>query len=64
VKVANALFDPSIVGLTGKTVRRAEPHVQEDIQSMPPKIMAKYMNITLGGDIMFVNRIWFFVTIS
>jgi hypothetical protein len=34
--------------------------VQEEIQSMPPKIMTKYMDVTLGGDIMFVNKIRFF----
>ena len=65
VKVANAIFGPSIVGLKGKTVRRTEPHVREgEVQSMPPEIMAKYKNVTLGGDVMFVNKIRFFVTIS
>ena len=65
VKVANAIFGPSIVGLKGKTVRRTEPHVREgEVQSMPPEIMTKYKNVTLGGDIMFVNKIRFFVTIS
>jgi hypothetical protein len=58
------IFGPDIGSLKGKTVRRTIPHVTDRIIDVPPSIMRLYRAVTLAGDIMFVNRIPFFVTTS
>ena len=64
LKTADSIYGRSIIGLKGKTVRRPEEHVRIEIKSLPPDITEKYMNVALSADIMYVNGIRFFVTIS
>ncbi|VEU38525.1 unnamed protein product [Pseudo-nitzschia multistriata] len=64
INIANDLFGSTVVGLKGKTVRRSEPHVRVNITPLPQGIAAKYRKVTLGADIMYVNSIRFFITIS
>ena len=62
--MAEAIFGPDLGSLKGKTVRRAPTPVTVPANDLPADIMAQYQNVTLCGDIMFVNKIPFFVTIS
>ena len=39
-------------------------HFETKINVIPPTIMSQYQNVTLCGDVMFVNRIPFLVTTS
>ena len=48
----------------GKTIQRLEEHVQVKISLLPQQIADKYMRVTLSADIMFVNGVWFFMTIA
>ena len=53
-----------IGSLKGKAVRRTIPHVADRIIDVHLSIMRLYKAVTLAGDIVFVNRIPFFVTTS
>ena len=64
INAAADIFGPDIGSLKGKTVRRAIPHVAERIVDVPLSIMRLYWAVTLAGDIMYVNKIPFFVTTS
>ncbi|KAI2502324.1 Reverse transcriptase (RNA-dependent DNA polymerase) [Fragilaria crotonensis] len=48
----------------GKTVRKTPKAVQATYTNIPATIMSRYRKVTLAGDIMFVNKLPFFVTIS
>jgi hypothetical protein len=45
-------------------VRRTIPHVADKIIDVPLYVMKNYRDITLAGDIMYVNKVTFFVTTS
>ena len=64
LKIADYILGTSLAVLKGKTTRQSEPHVRSDIDVLPPSIKEKYMEVTLGADIMYVNGIPFFITIS
>ena len=64
MKAADKIYGPSMVGLKGKTVRRPGEHVRPDIPSLPPDILSRYRDVSIGADIMYVNSVRFFVTIS
>ena len=64
IAAAEDIFGPDVGNLKGKTVRRPTPHVPSKLIAVPMKLMKQYRDVTLAGDIMFVNRIPFFVTIS
>ena len=61
---AGALFGPSRGSLKGKTVRRRPGKVRPEYISIPPDLYERIKNVTLTADVMFVNRLPFFVTQS
>jgi hypothetical protein len=58
------IFGPKEGILQGKTTQRKAILVDTTLAPLPPDILERYRNVTLGVDIMFVNRIPFLVTIS
>jgi hypothetical protein len=61
---AEDIFGPDVGSLKGKTVRRSAEHIEGQIVNVPAEIMSRYREVILGGDIMFVNKIPFFMTVS
>jgi hypothetical protein len=61
---AEKTFGPDVGSLKGKTVRRTGEHVQHVGITVPSELMAMYRKVTIGADIMFVNKLPFLVTIS
>jgi hypothetical protein len=57
-------FGPDIGSLKGKTVRSHGERVETEIIDIDNKIMDGYRHVTIAGEIMFINKIPFFVTIS
>ena len=64
IMVTEKIFGPDVGSLKGKTVRHTSDRVDLQIFDILASIMSDYQNVTLGGDIMFVNKIPFFMTIS
>jgi hypothetical protein len=62
--LAENIFGSDLGSLKGKTVRKPSEPVQIPMNDLPMDIMQQYQNVTLCGDIMFVNKIPFFITIS
>jgi hypothetical protein len=61
---AQAIFGRDIGSLKGKTTRRTLAGIRANIINIPKEIMEQYRSITLCIDIMFVNKIPFFMSIS
>lgn len=64
IQAADDIFGPNIGALKGKTTRQKTGHVTGTIDPVPPDILHRHKDVTLALDIMFVNMIPFFVTIS
>jgi hypothetical protein len=64
ITIANAIFGPDLGSLKGKTVRHGATRVATSMTDIPATIMSHYRDLVVGGDIMFVNKIPFFMTIS
>ena len=64
IVAAEKIFGPDIGALKGKTTRETSPQVQTDIVAVPKKILALHKNITLAADLMFINKLPFFISIS
>jgi hypothetical protein len=64
IVAAEKIFGPDVGSLKGKTVRRTGEHVEHAAVTVPSEIMELYRRVTIGADIMFVNKLPFFVTIS
>ncbi len=55
---------PSIAMLKGKTVRMMLPVVRQDVIEIPKEIWELHKDVTLTIDIVFVNKVPFFITYS
>ncbi len=64
IVAAEDIFGPNLGSLKGKTVRRTTEHVRTGHVNIPISIMERYRDVTIAGDVMFVNRIPFFMSIS
>ena len=64
VDAAIDILGPNLWSLKGKTVRRGNPHVEAGIDLVPQQIIQLYHYVQLTMDIMFVNKIPFFITLS
>ena len=63
-KTANDILGKNLGSLKGKTVHKKQKHVKTNILPVPPDILKIHKEVTLGVDIMFVNKIPFLITIS
>ncbi len=61
---AEAIFGRDFGSLQGKTTRRTLDGITANIMNIPKEIMAQYRAVTLCIDIMFINKILFFLSIS
>jgi hypothetical protein len=64
IEAAEHIFGTDVGALKGKTTRQAPQKVRMTGVSVPTEVLDRYRKVTLCGDIMFVNRIPFFVSIS
>jgi hypothetical protein len=64
IMAAEDIFGPNLGSLKGKTTRTTNNRVRAEHINIPITIMSRYKNVTIACDIMFVNRIPFFITIS
>ena len=66
IMAAERIFGPDVGILKGKTVQKGTKHVDPNMSdvTIPSDILIQYRNVTVGGDIMFINKLPFFVTIS
>jgi hypothetical protein len=61
---AEHIFGPDLGILEGKTVWQKTAAVRLNTVNIPSGLMMQYRDITLSGDVMFVNQVPFFVTIA
>ncbi len=64
ILAAEDIFGPNLGSLKGKTTHSTTDHVRSEHTNIPITIMSRYRHVTIAGDIMFVNKIPFFMTIS
>ena len=64
IQAAEDIFGPNLGSLKGKTVRRPNEHIRAGIAAVPSDVIELYSQVTIAIDIMFVNKVAFFITIS
>ena len=64
VKTADHIYGCDLGSIKGKTVQSLLEQVKIPISSIPPDLMTKYQCVILAVDVMFVNKIPFFITTS
>ena len=64
VKTADHIYGHDHGSIKGKTIWSSLEQVKIPISSIPPDLMAKYQRVILAVDVMFVNKIPFFITTS
>ena len=66
IMAAEDIFGPDVGYLKGHTVRRNPPRINTDqvYTPLPPSVHERYKDVTLCADVMHVNGVPFFVSIS
>ena len=62
VKTADHIYGCDLGSTKGKTIWLSLEQVKIPSFSIPPDLMAKYQHVILAVDVMFVNKISFFIT--
>jgi hypothetical protein len=65
IAAAENIFGPDVGSLMGKTVRHA-PHAMRvpQVSNLPVEVMARYREVTLCADIMFINNVPYLIMVS
>jgi hypothetical protein len=63
VAMVKDIFGPDVGYLNGKTMRSASTPANVSLVDIPATIMTHYFKLILGENIIFVNKIHFFMTI-
>lgn len=61
---AEDIFGTNIGALQGKTTRKKSTRVVTTIYELPTEIIERHINVTLKGDIMYINGIPFIIKTS
>ena len=64
IAAAEKNFGTEVGILKGKTVRRGAEHVEVAEVTIPSEIMSEYRDVIIGADVMYINKLPFFVTMS
>ena len=64
VRIANKIYGAEIAALKGKTTRGRPIPVQLDNVYVPPELIDLHKDVTLVIDVMFINKLAFFITMS
>jgi hypothetical protein len=64
VLAAEDILGPNLGSLKGITARLGTSHVRDTPTTPPIQIMSRYKDVTVAGDIMHVNKIPFFISVS
>jgi hypothetical protein len=64
IKAAEHIYGPDVGILMGKTVRRKADEVLAPVTDVPSSILERYRDVTVSADIMKVNGVSFFMSIS
>ena len=64
VKIADDIYGHDLRSIKGKTIQSSSEQVKIPISSIPPDFMIKYQHVILAVDVMFVNKIPFFIITS
>ena len=64
VSAAENILGPDVGSLKGKTVRESSDQVVHLRTNIPPQLYERYKDVSLSIDIMFINKVAFFMTRS
>jgi hypothetical protein len=64
IKAANDIFGKNLGSLKGKTMWQSASHVSAGVDAVLPEVLCAGRDVSVAIDIMFVNKICFFITLS